>query len=76
MTNRIPVAGGKIDPDVILTRVDGALNLTLMSHEKIALFQKVVDAYLNTRANAPDWLFTLSDSLNPEPVPARGRDWK
>ena len=53
---------GKPDADVILNRVDSALCLVVMSVEKIDQLHRVLDAYLNTRAEAPQWLYALSDA--------------
>lgn len=64
----------KLGDDVIVTRVDSALSLNLLSNEKIRQVHAAIDAYLNTRPGAPDWLLALSDALNETEVPARYKD--
>jgi len=61
---------------VTVTRSGGLLTLSMIGDEQINLLQKVIDSHLNTRADAPSWLWALSDAINPVTVPIRGKDWK
>ena len=57
--------------NVSVQRLGDLLSLQVLGAEEIATIHKVVDVYLNTRPEAPKWLFDLSDTLNPVKVPAR-----
>jgi hypothetical protein len=45
--------------------------VSFVGANEIEQLQKAIDGYLNTRADAPRWMFDLSDALNPIPVPQR-----
>jgi len=47
------------------------VHLNIFGADHVAMIHKAIDAYLNTRCEAPIWLFDLSDALNPVKVPAR-----
>jgi len=47
------------------------VHLNIFGADHVAMIHKAIDAYLNTRCEAPKWLFDLSDELNPVEVPAR-----
>ena len=45
------------------------LALIITDAEHRAEFHAAIHGYLNTRADAPRWLFDLCDSIDPNPVP-------
>jgi hypothetical protein len=56
---------------VTVTRSGGLLTLSMIGDEQINLLQRVIDSHLNTRPESAQWLFALSDALNPVSIPAR-----
>jgi len=58
--------------NVAIGLIGGApVHLSVFGSDQVATIQKVIDVYLNTRPEAPKWLFDLSDALNPVKVPER-----
>ena len=70
MTDRNKIHA-KLREDILITRVDNALCQSLLSYAAIGQLHAAIDAYLNTRPEAPRWLLSLSDALNENEVPAR-----
>jgi len=60
------------DGKMVVGFIDGTpVHLNIFGADHVAMIHKAIDAYLNTRCDAPKWLFDLSDELNPVKVPER-----
>lgn len=55
--------------NVGLIRNGELMVLSFVGSQQIRELQKALDGYLNTRSDAPRWMYDLSDALNPVPVP-------
>lgn len=62
---------GKLGENVALDRIDSMMQLSILGDKEIEELHKAIDAYLNTRCESPQWLWALSDALNPVSVPER-----